>query len=55
MTYEVEVRTSGREIFCVEADSPEDARRQVEDGPDPTLVEVIDAGITRVSECEDCG
>jgi len=51
-TYEVEVRTTGREIYVVEADSEEEAWDSWADGF-LAISEVIDAEVYNVTEEEE--
>ncbi len=57
--FRIETETEGREVYCVEADSEEQAREKLErgEGGQPIVAEVTGSSIETVTPCasaQDC-
>lgn len=53
--WRIEAETRGREVYYVEAETEEQARRMFDDGdvPEPSVSEVLEAFATTVEEVSD--
>lgn len=59
MIYRIETETEGREVYCIEADSEEQAREKCNrgEGGRPVVAEVTGSSIASVTPCasaQDC-